>query len=90
MNVALQFTMVVSFLVVLLLICLCILRSLTRLEGLEGKLKTTEWSIDEVYEKITENYKEEVAKRFKGEFNTRLEFTLQLNSKAKENTRNSP
>lgn len=68
------FAKVVPSGVVLFLICLlCVLRrSLTRLEGMEGKLKTTEWSIDEVYEKIKENYNEEVAKKFKGEFDTRL------------------
>ena len=43
-------------------------RSLTRLDGMEAKLKPTEWSIDEVYENIKENYDEEVAKKFKGEF----------------------
>lgn len=43
---------------------------------MEEKLKTTEWSIDEVYEKVKENYNEEVAKKFKGEFNGRLEFSL--------------
>lgn len=36
---------------------------------MEGKVKksTTQWTIDEVYEKIKDNYDEEVAKKFKGE-----------------------
>lgn len=39
---------------------------------MEAKIKTTEWSIDEVSEKIKENYNEEVAKKFKGEFDISL------------------